>query len=404
MTRALRSAVPLAFVCLAVAACGATSHVRDSARNAAALGPCPRHVQTIRRAPTSRNHVRAFVPRNPIAAELCVYSLLGKYGSLAVLKASALLSAPRARTLTLMVDSRGRGPSCDVGFPVLMQLRYRTGRVFSALASGCDPELLSTPTGTEVLSPTASLAVGGLLDPPLNPGGHVTRVFDYIGQRLATAVTAARRHLKAAGEVHVTLYELADPGAPFEQVVWQTPLSGTEQDAASGSIGLVVTMHRAPPCRADQLLGRYANGGNGTGDHFGNIDLLNTSPRACSLNGRLTLHGIGTDGQPDTSTVSEPVGPVLVLSPKTTLRTLEHDPASALIVTFGFAGDARDDPQAPNGLCYDHETTPKAWALTLNTSTTLRIPNGAPGEGGPFYSCHGSLSLALSRGVQLLGS
>ena len=178
-----------------------------------------------------------------------------------------------------MVDAGGRGPSCDVGFPVLMQLGYRTGRVFSALAAGCDPELLSTQTGTEVLSPTASLAVGGLLDPPLNAGGHVTRVFDDIGQPLATAAAAAQRNLKAAGEVHVTLHELADPKAPFGQVVWQTPLPGTEQDAGSGSIGLVVATHHAPPCRAGQILGRYANGGNGTGNHFGNIELLNTSPQ-----------------------------------------------------------------------------------------------------------------------------
>jgi hypothetical protein len=405
MMRALHSAIPLALVSLAVAGCGVTSHARDSARNAtAAFSPCP-HMQATRRTPTNRAHVPAIVPMDPIAGKLCVYSMEGAKTSPAVLRWIARLSEARARTVALLVDTRGgRGPSCDVGFPVLVQLSYRTGRVFSGLAAGCDPELLSTQTATKVFSPTASLAVGGLLDRPFNPGGHVTRVFDYIGQPLASAATAARRHLKAAGEVHVTLDELVDPGAPFEQVVWQTPLPGTEQDAASGSIGLVVATHHASRCRADQLLGRYANGGNGTGDHFGNIDLLNTSAQACSLKGRLTLRGIGADGRPDTNSVSEPVGPTLVLSPRTTLRMLEHDPAAALIVTFGFAGDARDDPQAANGLCYDHETTPKAWALTLNTGATLRIPNGAPGEGGPFYSCHGSLFFGLSPGVQLRAS
>jgi hypothetical protein len=126
MTRAMRVAIPVALVSLAVAASGAASHAGDSARHATTLGPCPRYVQTIRRAPTGRNHARAFVPWNPIAAKLCVYSLLGKYGSVAVLKTSALLSAPEARTLTLLVDSRGRGSSCDAGFPVLVQLRYRS--------------------------------------------------------------------------------------------------------------------------------------------------------------------------------------------------------------------------------------------------------------------------------------
>lgn len=407
MMRAMRSSIPLALISLAVGACSATSHARDPRSNAtAAFSPCPRQVQTIRGTPTSRHHApRALLSPDPIAAELCVYSLLGKYGSPAVLRAYALLSAPQARTLTLLLNSRvGRGPSCDGGFPTLVRLSYRGGPILSMLAAGCDPESLSTPAGTEVLSPTASLGVGGLLDPPLERNGRVTRVVDYIGQRLAAAARDAKRHLRAAGEIHVTLYELNDPAAPFGQVVWQTPLRGTEQDAESGSVGLIVATHHAPPCRANQLLGRYANGGNGTGDHFGNIDLLNTSPRACSLNGRLTLHGVGTDGRPDTNTVSEPVGPPLVLSPKTTLRLLDHDPATALIATFGFAGDARDDPQAPNGLCYDHETVPRAWLLTLSTGDTLRIRNGAPGEGGPFYSCHGSLSFALSPGVQLLSS
>jgi hypothetical protein len=206
------SAIALALVCLALADCGVAASAHHSARAAATFDACPRHIQEIQRAPTSHKPVRAVVPLDPIAGGLCVYSADGAKGSPPVLQWSATLSEARARTLTLLLDSRGgRGPSCDAGYPVFMRLRYRGARVLSTLAAGCDPELLSAPTGVELLSPTASLAIAGLLDPPLNHGGRTTRVFDYIGQRLATAALAAKRHLKAAGEAHVSPYERTVP-------------------------------------------------------------------------------------------------------------------------------------------------------------------------------------------------
>lgn len=405
MTKVLRGAIALMFVCVTLTACGVASREHSPAGNVtAALSRCPLHVRALRRTHASHTHVRAVLPLAPIAAELCVYSTGAVEGSFGRLQWSALLASARARTLTLFLNSGGRGPSCDGGFPVLMRLRYRSASVVSIVAAGCEPELLSTSAGTQALSPTGSLGVGGLLDPPLQRGGRVIRVADYIGHRLAVAARAARRNLKPAGLAHVGLNELNDPNARFGRVVWQTPLPRTRQDATSGSIGLIVAVQHAPTCQADQLLGRFANGGNGTGDHFGNIELLDTSSRACSLGGRLTLHGVGADGRADTKTMSEPVGATLVLSPRATLRILQHAPATALIATFGFAGNARDDPRAPNGICYDHETRPKMWSLTLRSGVTLRFANGAPGEGGPFYSCRGSLFFGLSPGVQLLGT
>jgi hypothetical protein len=401
MMRRLTGATPLTLLCVIVivTGCGTGSGARHSTRLIAGFRTCPRNVQEIRRTPASTPPGGALVPRDPIAAELCIYTDEGPKGTvrpLPLLQWSALLSQARARTLTLMLDTRGgRGPSCDAGYQVLTRLRYRNARSISALAAGCDPELLSTPTGVNVLSPTASLAVGGLLNPLLSDGGRVTRVSDYIGQPLAPAALAAQRVLRPAGDV-VSAYEINDARAPFGHVVWQIPLPGTKQDVGSGSMELIVATRRAPRCRATQLLGRYWDGGNATQDHFGNIALLDTSPEACTLEGRLTLHGVGADGRADTKTVSEPIGPALVLSPRTSTRMLEHQPATALIAAFGFAGGA-DGPQGP---CYD--TFPRAWSIALSTNVTLRIANGGAGAGGPFYSCRGSLSFGLSSGVHLL--
>jgi hypothetical protein len=383
-------------------ACGATSRGHDSARaTTAVFGACPGHVEQIRRAPT-RQERAAVVPLNPTAGELCVYADPNQKLSLPALPLTALLPETQARTLSLLLDSRGGlGPSCDAGFPALIRLRYQDAHVLSLLATGCDPELLSTPTGDRALSATASLAVGGLLDPPaLHGGGGRVRVGDYIGQALPTAGRAARRDLKAAFEFRVSPYELNEPTASFGHVVWQTPLAGSEQYASFGPLVLIVATHRVPPCRADQLEGRYQNGGEAMQSQFGAIDLLDTSPRACSLTGRLSLAGIGATGQPDTNTVSEPIAPPLVLSPRTTLRALARDPAAALIATFSFTRPLIDEA---NGNC-NHRETPTAWSLTLNSGVTVLLANGATGEGGPFSSCRGNLSFALSSGVQLLGS
>jgi hypothetical protein len=86
-----------------------------------------------------------------------------------------------------------------------------------------------------------------------------------------------------------------------------------------------------------------------------------------------------------------PVSPTLVLSPSATVSTLLHKPVSALMAQFWFAGNARDDPGVPDGLCYSHETVPATWSVSLGAGGSLTMANGAPGEGGHFYSCHGDL-------------
>ena len=302
--------------------------------------------------------------------------------------------------MLLLDSSGGRGPSCDAGDPVLIRLRYGHERVFSAIADGCDPELLRTPSGVTVMGPTASLAVGGLVDPLFTAGARVDRVLDYIGLTFATASAVAARRLSAPATAVALPYELNDPRVPFGQVIWQIPLPGTKEAVGSGSVTLVVAVRHAPPCRAGQLLGRYEDGGNATQDHFGSIELQDTSSRPCRLSGRVSLHGLSGDGRPDTESASEAVGPPIILSPRATARAPERFPPRALIATIGFAGGV--------SMCYGHETVPRTWSLTLGRLTTVRIANTAPpglsGKGGPFYTCRGGLSFGLSPPPQLLGS
>jgi len=344
----------------------------------AAFAPCPRAVQ----APGYYSHpgsVRAAVPRGPVAAQLCVYR--GAKAGPAQLAETAVLSASRARTVALLIDTRaGSGSSCDAGSPVLLRLRYPGGTTFSGLAAGCSPEVLATGGRLEVLAPEASLALGGLLPAP--PGGRTVRVPDYLGRRLAQVRPTP-----------LSLYELTDPSVPFGQVVWQTPLPGTRQGAAGG-VQLVLGVHPAPPCRASQLAGRYTGTGAGAGSYIGGIALADSSAQPCTLTGRLTLTGLRASGEADTATASERLRPGLVLSPGAGPRLTPP----ALIAVLGFAGPNDDATQT----CFHHETVPAAFSITLGTGGTVRVLNRAVATGGPFRTCHGGLSFASAAGPSLL--
>lgn len=399
---AFRSALVLAAAAPLLAGCAVAAVARPGPRDAAGFAPCPERVPARLGAP-GRFSEPAPAPPGATGLQLCVYRVpIRKPATSAVLARTAIMSRAQARTFTRLIDSGGGDRwSCDDGDPALVRLRYAGGRTRSLLAAGCAPELVRTPTGVRRLSSTASFAVGGLAQPPLIRSDPVTATFDYLGRRLAIAVREAHRNFPGAGSAAVFDYELDDPTVPFGRVVWQRPLAGTAQDALVGEVELVVAVHPAKACRADQLEGRYRNGGNATESHFGSIDLLDVSGRPCTLEGRLELTGLDAAGRPATDTVSGRIAPGVVLSPGATVTTLDRDPAAALIAGVYFSGNAA----GANGLCYRHETIPVAWSLMLagaGAAAALRIENGGPGAGGSFFSCRGSLSFGLTPGLGLL--
>jgi len=396
--RLIGTGVSAVLLSLFSVACGAASNT------SVGFGSCPRHIQDIFRTPATHRPTGAVAPNDPLAGQVCVYS--DNKGAPSILRFSGLLPKTRARTLVSLLDQRGgRGYSCDGGDPALIRLRYQSGRVLSTHVVGCHPELVSTPAGLEALPPAASLAVEGLIDPPLTAGPRVTRVPDYIGLPLPAAARAFGRRYPAAGQYAEPVDEVEDPSVPFGQVVWQLPLPGSQETAGQASAEFFVAVHSSPPCQADQLSGRFRNGEGLTGgQHTGAVELIDTSAHPCSLRGPITIRGLGSNGRADTRTVSEPVRPTLVLSPDTTLQTLGQDPAAALIAGLEFVGDRTNDPAG--GPCRPHETVPKVWALTLGNGDTLRLPNGAPGEGGRFLTCREWLAPGGGRynDVTLLGS
>jgi hypothetical protein len=244
--------------------------------------------------------------------------------------------------------------------------------------------VLSTATRDALEGATFALDAGNFRAP------------SFIGLPFVAARRAANR---LAPDSDGVVGEVQDAQEPLGSVVWQEPLPGVLADTRA--VSLLVAVGPAPRCRSTQLAGRYLQGGVGTGDLFGSIVLFDTSRRPCRVSGHVTLTGLDSHDHPDTVSTSGLLEPPLTLSPRATGRLLDTQPIAVLAATFGFAAEVRDDPTVPGGICYGHETYPSAWSLRLTNEPAVRVPNGGPGSGGRFYTCHGSFSIGKDAGFQL---
>jgi hypothetical protein len=379
---------------VALTACGSTTVSGTAARRAAARGgaPCPETVEDLQdRGPVPG--LRPLLARDPLAGELCMYATAGKRR--ATLRARVILTAASARTLALLLDARGgSGPSCDVGQPVLVRLRYEGGRQRSDLAGGCDPERLLTRRGAAVLAPIASAAVGGLL--ALVPAqGRLVRTPELVGRPFAAAARAAR------GYGGVTVGEVIDPSSVTGTVVWQVPLAGAERTRSDSGISVIVAVRRSARCRGSELRGHYVNGGLATQGHFGAVVLAAASPRPCSLAGPLRLGGLTAAGRLATGIVTIRLRRPVVLTPSAGAARFGLRGGGGLVATLGFAGETDGPPFTSRAACAAREVHPARWELELPGGGRLEIANGRGGRG--FYSCGGNLVRPPGQGLQLSG-
>jgi hypothetical protein len=203
--------------------------------------------------------------------------------------------------------------------------------------------------------------------------------------------------------------ELNVPSLPLGTVIWQTPLAGLAHDADNPDVSVLVSSRRVSLCHTKQLLGRYLGGGRGTGMHFGSIAILDVSPQACLLTGRLELYGADHSGRRVTDQRSQLVSTngFFALTPNATPKLLRRRTPAAMIATFGFSGNERD-PASPDGLCH-HPAMPQTWHLTVNRTERIGFANRPDPYNGPFATCHGQLLFggafdgSGTSGVALLG-
>jgi hypothetical protein len=349
------------------------------------LPACPARAPAVRQRITPTDEL---VAGDPIAAQICDY----EPGPSPV---RATLDGALARTLTLLLNQTSSGhtraAACGDRVDTVISLVYAAATTTVTTVGCADHEIVIDGSRfAELPLPAADAILGAAFTGSPGP----VRTPSLLGLRRAAADRAADAFAPGSGSG--VSGELVDAEHPFGSVVWQEPLPGVGQGSPPQDLDMLVAVPRAPPCRVDELAGRYLNGGNGTGNHFGNIVLFDTSDRACRIAGRISLTGLDRAGRADTVVATETLAPPLVLSPRATPRAVLSRPSGVLAAIFGFDAEVRDDPTAVGGLCYSHETYPSTWSLRLGRQRTpLRLRNRGPGSGGRFLTCHGQFGFGL---------
>jgi len=211
---------------------------------------------------------------------------------------------------------------------------------------------------------------------------------DLVGVPLGRAMELARRE-----GFDLYIDRMRSASAPLGTVVKQEPLQGVRQSFGRHEVSLTLAAPRARVCRTRDLAGRFTGISRAMGQVWGGAVVANRSSTPCRLSGRLRIRGLGRDGHPVTPTTSRAIEGPLVLSPHSSPRS----PPPALLAGFGFGGNQRDDPDTPDGQCYDRRA-PATWEVRLSTGARVRFPNGTE---RPYDSCHGDLH--FDTGPHLVG-
>jgi hypothetical protein len=330
------------------------------------------------------------VPRGARAAQVCLYGESDDDPTdRARLSRGVLLDRSLARTLTrLMSDAPARGSSlrgCVVE-PVVVRLLTAAGRSVDFTVSGCSPAFVTHGRDAARLSPTAADVIGAMASSPLDK--PVVPTPSFVGLSVARAAARARDL-----RVRPFYAELRDDTAPAGTVIWQGPFPGGPQDVGEVEVSLYVAVGRPPACRGGQVVGRYLDGGRGTGNHFGNIALVDVLSRPCALRGTLRLRGEDRGGRAVTPERSVRLGDELVLGPDATLAMVTQEAPAALIAAFMFSGNERDDA-TPDGLCHG-PTRPARWRVTIGRALRMTVRNADGSDS--FASCHGRFGVDEPR-------
>jgi hypothetical protein len=385
---------------VAAAGCGGATTTHAVGGSVAA---CPSDPPGAPRLRVSQALDGLLVPPDPLSAQICAFAPILPAEPVARQPLRVALGQATARTLALLLDEatplRSGPPSCvPASLNDVIALKYRSGTVTVAVQDCDAPAAVAVSAGGRswVVSDAAAEAIEGAT---LTFGAGHRATPSFVGLPF---VAAARRALAFAPDFAGVTGEVRDVDAPFGSVVWQEPLPGVGQSKAADEVDLLVAVGPALPCRPSQLAGRYRRGGVGGGSSFASIVLFDTSSLPCSLSGGVTLTGLDAHGRPATVAASGPLEPPVTLSPRATPRAVAAHPVAALAAAFGFSAQVRDDPGAPAGLCYGHETYVAAWSVRLAGQAALRVANGGPRSGGRFFTCHRRLDFGGATLFQLI--
>lgn len=383
---------------MTISACGTT----PAFSRGGAPTSCPARAPSLAAAPAVGT-TTPVLPGDAVTATICQYALL--------LTGSKAPSAPMRRIVLrgdaadgLRAVLTGTAPmtppaaKCDraaalLPFVQVIYFGYRDGRTVHAMVTftSCELAVVTAADRFGTLpSPIQDDLFGYTLITQHDRGPGVP---DLVGLPAMSAAVAARRGhfaLSVDGQA-------VDPAEPFGTVIFQAlPPGVPDAEPGPSSVTAVVSVDRAPDCRAGQLRLSYRAGGAGAGSDFGEIVFRNVAASPCRLPGPLRVTGFNAAGRSVTSAVTATVARPGVLGPDTpSLRDLAQPAPGTIIYALPLAAEYRDDATTPNGLCTER-VTPLRWTVQLPGGPAIMVPNND--SGSPFRLLGSSAGLVTCRG------
>lgn len=412
-----RTSASLAALTMLVLATACTSHATGPAHHqtahnsAVTTTACPNGAPRFALSSTPADGAALIAP-GPVTATLCQYSthvpaskvhgMQGRFtfsslaaaGLAAVLDSAAPLAASQARcgkfaNLDPFVQEVFFGYGGDRAQTAVIAF---TDCNFGLVEARGQTGVLPFQTGADLFAYTSATSVSA--ENPATP--------DVTGLGAAAAVAVARRS-------HFAVYfngAVLDPSAPPGTVIFQS-LPPRARDSGPGSqIDVFLAAGRELACSSNQLALSFLGGGAGAGNDFATILVRDVSVRACTLAGPFRITGIGSDASAVTTTVSEPLTGVTVLTPNAgPLRwrppgTLSGTRPGEFVGVISLMSEYRDGPSnVDNGLCAPLWVVPSAWRVTLPGGQALTVANSDPANpvrlvsSGGFVTCRGRLGI-----------
>jgi hypothetical protein len=156
----------------------------------------------------------------------------------------------------------------------------------------------------------------------------------------------------------------------------------------------------AASCRRRNLVARFAGGGLGTGNDFGEIVIRNAGPSACRIAGAVTFTAFLPNRSVDRNAVpNRPLPRVDVVLPAK-MAPYRDGKEYAGYLAAEVMGPERDDPTQPTGLCREQDKlAPAVLRLTIGRLTfTVTNSDARSVQVTQVYGCHGRV---LLENVQL---
>jgi hypothetical protein len=320
------------------------------------------------------------VPPDPVGALICTPSNVDNAKGLL---RPGVLGATAARLLARLLDAEPSGStSCGEEPAAAVRFRYASGAAADVQISavGCAQPTAVAGSASRLIDPSLALFLSDDSTAE-GDGGSTLPEVEGLTREAAEALAAG------SGFAAMVEGEVVDDAIAPGTVVLQFPPAGAGPN--SGTVGLLISEHRAPACTPSRLAVDVHGVQHGTGDDFTDVQVRDESMTACTLVGPVAVQGLDAGGRAVTNAAVYPLAANFVLTADTPASSSDADVTGLTTADLLVAADVRDGPDA-GGSCAEHLVTPVNWRITVAGGARV-VPNGGNDPSTVFSACQGRL-------------